>query len=386
MSTASALDGAALGGLRGRMLDLDSHIQFPWTELGPLFGPMAGQIGIERDRRGLGAIQEVVGHGLVEDRPDGVDAQSVWMVKGPHAIGANSPLKRLEVLDLMGIDRQLIFPMVLVAIAGWQDTDDGRDAMRRYNDFVLDWARPDTRRLRPTTVLSMGDPALTLAEAERVIAGGARAVLVPCDRPPAGLSPADPAWEPLWALLAGTGVALLFHIGGHLGFLRRGWMPSALAPSPLPGNPGEAAGPFELSTAHLAVQTYLTAMILGGVLERHETLAIGAIELSAHWVGPLAELLDQRVELFGKRMSRLLSLRPSEYLSRQVRVTPTIGEPVDQFIERFGLEDVYAFSTDFPHPEGGTQPITDMLTRVTRLGPATIEKLFVTNAELILPN
>src|SRR5271154_1002198 len=174
MSTASALDEAALGGLRGRILDLDSHIQFPWTELGPLFGPMAGQIGIERDRRGLGAIQEVVGQGLVEDRPDGVDAQSVWTVKGPHAIGANSALERLAVLDLMGIDRQLIFPMVLVAIAGWQDTDDGRDAMRRYNDFVLKWARPDTRRLRPTTVLGMGDPAITLAEAERVIAGGAR--------------------------------------------------------------------------------------------------------------------------------------------------------------------------------------------------------------------
>jgi predicted TIM-barrel fold metal-dependent hydrolase len=374
-----------LDDLRGRILDLDSHMQFAWGDLARFFGDLAGRIGQARASRGLGPLLEAMSTEASWSRQERADAENVWTVKGAEAVGASDPKERLEVLDLMGIDRQLIFPMVLVAIAAWQDTDEGYQAMRRYNDFVLEWSRTDPRRLRPTTVLNMADPELTVAEAERVVTGGSRAVLLPCNRPPAGRSPADPSWDRLWSVLAEAGVPVLFHIGGHHGFTKPGWTAPSLAADALPGNPGEAAGPFELSIAHLSTEVYLAAMVLGGVFERHPRLVAGAIELGGHWIGPLAEVLDHRVALFRGRMSKLLSLKPSEYIARQVRVTPFVTEAVDLFIERHGLVDVYAFSTDFPHPEGGTRPIPVLFDKLQRLGDAVVEKVFVTNAELVLP-
>jgi predicted TIM-barrel fold metal-dependent hydrolase len=44
------------------------------------------------------------------------------------------------------------------------------------------------------------------------------------------------------------------------------------------------------------------------------------------------------------------------YADRSVFVTPFFGEPVGWMIEQAG-EDIFMFSSDFPHPEGTTNPI-----------------------------
>jgi hypothetical protein len=49
------------------------------------------------------------------------------------------------------------------------------------------------------------------------------------------------------------------------------------------------------------------------------------------------------------------------------------------------MPEIYAFSTDFPHPEGGTDPIGKMAADITPLGDEALEALFVRNAELLLP-
>jgi hypothetical protein len=49
------------------------------------------------------------------------------------------------------------------------------------------------------------------------------------------------------------------------------------------------------------------------------------------------------------------------------------------------MPEIYAFSTDFPHPEGGTDPIGRMAADITQLGSDAIEAFFVRNASLLLP-
>jgi predicted TIM-barrel fold metal-dependent hydrolase len=49
-------------------------------------------------------------------------------------------------------------------------------------------------------------------------------------------------------------------------------------------------------------------------------------------------------------------MRPSEYLRRQVVVSPFAGEDVGWIIEQAGPEMV-AFSSDYPHHEGTDDPI-----------------------------
>jgi predicted TIM-barrel fold metal-dependent hydrolase len=143
--------------------------------------------------------------------------------------------------------------------------------------------------------------------------------------------------------------------------------------------------PYTLSTMHFGAQNFVTTMILGGVFERHPDLRVGVIELTSHWVGPMVENLTGWRDMFAKRLAGTLSLSPSEYLSRNVRVSSFYWEPVDKFIERFGLEDVYVFSSDYPHVEGGIDTAQAFADRLKRLGPDLIEKYFVTNADLLLP-
>jgi len=62
-------------------------------------------------------------------------------------------------------------------------------------------------------------------------------------------------------------------------------------------------------------------------------------------------------------------MRPSEYLNRNVRVTAYSFEPIDRYFERFpDLADVYCFSTDYPHTEGGKDSKRVVHAKITRLG------------------
>jgi predicted TIM-barrel fold metal-dependent hydrolase len=68
--------------------------------------------------------------------------------------------------------------------------------------------------------------------------------------------------------------------------------------------------------------------------------------------------LDSAQDAFSKNEERLrnLALRPSEYVRRQIRATPYPHEPVGWIIANAGPE-VCLFSSDYPHVEGGRNPI-----------------------------
>lgn len=362
---------------KGRLLDCDSHLYLTPQQCPDAMGAEFAERYLKLEQATFGDRDVVVqGRGRV------FDDENVWSVKGWDNPGCYDAVRRIWTLDLMGVRQQLLFPDGLFASVAASRTPGADAAARRYNDYILDWAAPYHGRLRPGAVLQTHDVAATLAEARRTIDAGAYAVILSCGRPPAGRSPADPEWEPLWAMLAEAGVPALLHVGCEAGFLDTAWgrLPSLNQDNAA----GPEGGPFAMATCHLAAQVYLTAMILGGVFERHPRLRFGVIELTAQWVGPLAEMLDHRVDVFARPMSQTLALRPSEYLSRQVRVTPFWWEPVDLYIDRYGLSDVYVFSTDFPHVEGGTDPLGQFHGRMARLGSETLEKFFVTNGSLLL--
>src|SRR3546814_13808984 len=49
-------------------------------------------------------------------------------------------------------------------------------------------------------------------------------------------------------------------------------------------------------------------------------------------------------------------MKPSEYVRRQVRVTPFPGEDVAELIS-ISSPEIFLFSSDYPHPEGTKDPI-----------------------------
>ena len=102
----------------------------------------------------------------------------------------------------------------------------------------------------------------------------------------------------------------------------------------------------------------LATMIFDGVLERFPELRIGVIEQGAIWVPSWMRQMESAFEAFARHEERLqaLSLRPSEYVRRQIRFTPYPTEDVGWIIEQAGPE-VCLFSSDYPHVEGGRKPL-----------------------------
>jgi predicted TIM-barrel fold metal-dependent hydrolase len=287
-------------------------------------------------------------------------------------------------MDVMGIERQLIFPQMVLALPAWSDHPGAGKVLREYNDAVLRWAKVGNGRLRPTALLNLTTIDGAIAEAERVIEGGARAVFIQDGIAPGGYSPAAPELDPLWALLAPAQVPLTLHIGGQHGFAASTvWQDTAIL-RPGTFSSGEPVGPHMLATMHLSPQNYLTSMVFGRVFDRHPGLRVGVIELGAMWVAPFVDLLENRWDI-SRRLREALQRRPREIFVDQIRVTPFYWEQTARQIERYGMPEIYAFSTDFPHIEGGSDPIGQMGKDIAPLGPDAVEAFFVGNAELILP-
>jgi hypothetical protein len=167
---------------------------------------------------------------------------------------------------------------------------------------------------------------------------------------------------------------LVTHPPGGFGFANDGW------PGPLLG----------ITWVHASEENFISAMVLGGVFERHPTLRFGAIESGGSWIAPLAEYMDFWTS--DKRPPSFpcpeggLTMKPSEYLARNVRVTPFNFEPVAEWMERYPhLQDVYCYSTDYPHPEGREWSLKTQFKAVAPLGDNIIEKFFCTNGALLFP-
>jgi len=99
-------------------------------------------------------------------------------------------------------------------------------------------------------------------------------------------------------------------------------------------------------------------LILDGVLERFPELRGGCIELGAGWVPSMRRRLDHIVAVWSKPEPHLgeMKRRPSEQMDEQLRFTPYPFEDVGELVSQ-SSDRLYLFSTDYPHAEGGRDPI-----------------------------
>jgi len=119
----------------------------------------------------------------------------------------------------------------------------------------------------------------------------------------------------------------------------------------------ETTSPKDLPVLHHSIERWLMCMIYDGVLERFPKLKIGLVELGSNWLPACLANLDIGAEQLGKFDLGLkkLSLKPSEYMQRQVRATPLHFENAGWVMRNVG-KDMLMFNTDYPHPEGGKDP------------------------------
>lgn len=397
--------------LHGHIRDTDSHEMYPartWVaEYGEVAAPLATLFLKSQSAKVPNSFSVEIDEDVLPVSTENV-ARS-WG-SGCNAVGAFDMKRRLDVMDMMGVRDCLLFGSVM-AIYGHQMATTGgellaqqyanqdggsapdamvlgRSVLRAHNDWCIRTAAISPR-LRPVATILTNDLADAISDCEHLIGNGVRAIALPVGTTIGGKAPAHPDNDALWRLFASTGTALLFHVGGDVAFRRETtqWTDAPLfasnnsVPTEIP------IDPFSMATSNLAVQNYVTNLVLGAVFERVPDLRCGIMEYCGYWIGPLAENLDGWADQFQTRFSGALSMKPSDYIRRNIRVAPFDFEPVDRYLDRFPfLEDVYCFATDYPHYEGGQDPITKMMDRLERFGPELVEKIFVRNAEWIMPD
>ena len=210
---------------------------------------------------------------------------------------------------------------------------------------------------------------------------GVRAVWLPA-APSGHRSPAHTIHDPFWSLLESSGVPFVNHIGGGRETLPAPWHDNG---RPLPTDflgGGENIRSKDVPSLHHSVETFLTCLILDGLFQRFPKLRGGAIELGAMWVPGFVRNLDFAVAEFGRKEPLLgeLELAPSEFVHRHLKFTPFKGEDTGWLIENEG-EDLFMFSTDFPHPEGGRDPSASFEASLDahHISPSARERFYSTN-------
>jgi predicted TIM-barrel fold metal-dependent hydrolase len=306
------------------------------------------------------------------------DEEEILLRKNWTATGSFLKEDRPRALDLLGFKTQLVFNTFLnkrlyQAECG-DDLDYAYGLARAHNRALVDFCSVDGRLLS-TGYVPLRDFERAREMARENIAMGCKALLV-ASACPRGHSPSHVALDPVWAQAQEAGLPVVFHVGGGGELLDPHYFENGLAPVPdFHGGAENFRSVDYMAIAGPPMQT-LATMIFDGVLLRFPRLKLGVIEQGASWVPGWMRMMDSAFDAFRKHEDRLkaLDLLPSEYVRRQVRVTPYPSENAGWIIEQTG-EEVCLFSSDYPHVEGGRNPLKRFDATVSRL-PARVQHRF----------
>jgi uncharacterized protein len=368
------------------ILDADSHVMELPGFLDDFIEP------VQRDRLNRDGLRGRTA--MIDDAVAKARARSVYpdraalarerllLDKGWHAMGAFDPVERSSVLDLLGFDGQLVFATFAPAMFLGPDLDRLYAGSAAQNKAVARFCAADSRLL-PVAFVPLADPPRAAMLAEDAVAGGCAAVMVPSTA--AGeRAPTHPDLDAFWAVLNRANIPFVLHVGGGGRLLDRAFHNNAMPVTDHLGG-GENIRSKDFLAIHHSPEIFLGTLILDGLFDRFPALRGGCIEQGAGWVVSWMRHLDhaQRAFRFTEEPLRRLQAPPSDYVRRHLKFTPFPGEPVGWMIEQAGPE-LFMFSTDYPHPEGGRDPLAKFAKALTSTSPADQERFYAGNlAELL---
>jgi predicted TIM-barrel fold metal-dependent hydrolase len=237
---------------------------------------------------------------------------------------------------------------------------------------MLDFCADD-ERLVGAGYVPMADLDRSVRQMKFAIESGCKAVTMAVDCPK-NHSPSHEGLEPMWAMAAEAGVPIMMHLGGG----RK--VSPAFAETGRRKDKGYAGGDGTFTSvqylgAPLPFIELMNVLVLDGVLERHPKLRIGVVEYGAAWVPGWLKFMDSAMAAYRKAEERLqqLPLMPSDYVRRQIRFAPFHFEDTGWVMKEAGAE-VVLFSSDYPHKEGGRDPIAKFEASMDAAGVCEADK------------
>jgi predicted TIM-barrel fold metal-dependent hydrolase len=268
-----------------------------------------------------------------------------------RSLPPSDPKVFLEHMDMAGIYSSLIYGFTRKP--NYTDPELWRECYRAYNDFLLDFSSHDPERIIAPPQMPVMFPEDCLAEFQRVLARGAKAIEVVVFDVAKPLG--DRVWEPLWSAAEEAGIPICCHIGDKAG-----------VPYP-PNEKGLLFAHFSLSP--MAISKAIPEFVFSGILERHPSLNVTFGECRIGWLPFVINWMDRQVDAKARREPDpdvQLTMLPSEYVKRQMTFSfeeDEIGvRLIDQDWAYIGESAVWG--ADYPHGQGlwpNPDPVVDQM-------------------------
>lgn len=271
------------------------------------------------------------------------ESRAVDAAQGP-VLGRkfNDLATRLDIMAGMGVAHQVVAPAPGQQHY-WAEPALLAEISRMQNDHVAALVARDAR-LTGLGTLPMTHVPSALAEAQRAVEElGLRGFQI--DSRAGDMELSDPALDPLWALLARLGAAVVIH--------------------PLGFSHGQRFGPFFMvNTVGQPLEEIIAAqhLIFGGVLDRHPALRVLIVHGGGYfpyYLGRLDHAWKARPEL-----RRLTAEPPSAYLRRMWYDTCVFDADVLARLVALAGADRVMMGSDYPFDMGDADPVALVLKAV----------------------
>ena len=279
---------------------------------------------------------------------------------------------RTKEMDADGIVGEILFPNTIppffetVGIIGIGLPTSEQAAERRWaglqahNRWLVDFCSREADRRRGIIQVLPHDIDAAVDEiawaSEQTVLGG---VLIPGIPPGHQIDPYfHSRYDPIWRICEERNFPVCHHSG------------SGIPDMPWSEPGGMSIMEFE---AHVWTKRTLTHLVLGGVFERFPTLKYAQTEMGGlQWVVDAGFAMDFSVaqqvastnrtrSLFADETTRGLSLKPSEYIRRNVYHGASVMAPHDaEFLPDLGLDRVM-WGSDYPHESCSTPQSAEAL-------------------------
>jgi predicted TIM-barrel fold metal-dependent hydrolase len=269
-----------------------------------------------------------------------------------------APEPRLKLMDELGVDRALMWP-TLASLLEERLRDDPlatHAVIHALNQWMHEhWTFNYESRIFPTPVISLCVVERAIEELEWVLERGARVILVRPAPVPGFMGPrsfALPEFDPFWARVAEANILVGMHASDS-GYQRQvneweGFRNGEMLPF-------VNVSAFAVIVGHQSrpIMDTVASLVGHGLCSRFPTLSFAPVENGSNWVRPILEAFEHAYAFAPQAFDE----NPIDVFKRNIYVHPFHEEDPIGLVKLIGADRVL-FGSDFPHPEGMSDPIS----------------------------
>jgi predicted TIM-barrel fold metal-dependent hydrolase len=249
-------------------------------------------------------------------------------------------ISQLAAMDKEGLDIAVLFRTSPLHTNENFEPEYANDLCKAWNDWMVDFCKADSRRLKGSALITLHDVDLAVKEAQRTVKNGAVSLSL-CPEPINGRQIHDRYFDPLWREAQEMNILICFH-------------PPARPQQPqvskdrFEGHPNQAllVNPLRNPIEQILAVSAFTA---GGVLERFPKLKVAFLEGNCSWLPWLLYRIDEYWEMQGAMADIPLRKKPSEYFKEQCFISVDVDEGLVKNVIEYLGDDNIVISTDYPH-------------------------------------